>query len=106
MISLNSVSSLDGIAVAFKLLRGSTAVGNTAGSGTMAGFASLYAGGGTGDEYILSGSHNFLDSPSTTSSTTYKLQWRNSSGTSYLNRYHGSVLYQGSSTITAMEIAA
>ena len=28
----------------------------------------------------------FLDSPSTTSSTTYKLQWKTNSGTLYLNR--------------------
>ena len=106
IISLGTISSNEGIAVAFKLLRGSTAVGNTAGSDVYAGFSSFYGGGGTGDEYMLSGSHNFLDSPSTTSSTTYKLQWRNSSGTSYINRYHGSVLYQGSSSITAMEVAA
>ena len=106
IISLGTISSNEGIAVAFKLLRGSTAVGNTAGSDAYAGFSSFYGGGGTGDEHMLSGSHNFLDSPSTTSSTTYILQWRNSSGTSYLNRYHGSVLYQGSSTITAIEVAA
>ena len=105
LISLGSVSSLDGIAVAFKLLRGSTAVGNTADTGTYAGFTSLYAGGGNGDEYKLSGSHNFLDSPSTTSSTTYKLQWRNTSGTTYLNRYYGGN-YEGASSITALEVAA
>ena len=104
LISLGSVSSLDGIAVAFKLLRGSTAVGNSGGTGTYAGFTSLYAGGGTGDEYILSGSHNFLDSPSTTSSTTYKLQWRNTSGTTYLNKYYGGN-YQAASSITALEVA-
>ena len=28
----------------------------------------------------------FLDSPSTTSATTYKLQWKTNSGTLYLNR--------------------
>ena len=106
IISLNTISSNAGIAVAFKLLRDSTAVGNTAGSDAYAGFSSFYGGGSTGDEYMLSGSHNFLDSPSTTSSTTYKVQWKNSSGTSYLNRYHGSATYQASSSITAMEVAA
>ena len=49
----------------------------------------------------------FLDSTSTTSATTYKVQWRNSSGTSYLGQYTGnSTEYNGSSTITVMEVAA
>jgi len=52
----------------------------------------------------------FLDSPSTTSATTYKLQWKTNSGTLYLNR---SVDEGGMgagvnacSTITAMEVGA
>ena len=52
----------------------------------------------------------FLDSPSTTSATTYKLQWKTNSGTLYLNRTVdegglGSGV-NACSTITAMEVGA
>jgi hypothetical protein len=51
---------------------------------------------------------NFLDSPSTTSSTTYKVQWRTRVGTVYLNQRAydaGSPAPTGVSSITVMEIA-
>jgi len=107
LISLGSISSIAGVAVGFKLIRGSTAIGNATSTTSQSGFTNIYGGEATTDRNILSASHNFLDSPSTTSSTTYKLQWRNSSSTSYINRYEGSSdSYNGSSTITAMEVAA
>jgi hypothetical protein len=49
---------------------------------------------------------NFLDSPATTSSTTYKLQWVVPTGTIYLNRRGTDTNFGTSSTITVMEIAA
>jgi hypothetical protein len=56
-----------------------------------------------------SGSVQFLDSPATTSATTYKLQMRTASGTVYLNRSSAdnddSAHPRASSTITLMEIA-
>lgn len=107
LISLGSISSDAGVSVGFRLLRGSTAVGNATNTTLQSGFTNIYGGEASTDKHIMSASHNFLDSPSTTSSTTYKLQWRNSSGTSYLNRYNGSSdSYNGSSTITVMEVAA
>ena len=54
----------------------------------------------TGGSY----SYCFLDSPSTTSATTYKLQGRTNSGTLRINDYY-SGNNQGASTITLMEIA-
>ena len=50
----------------------------------------------------------FLDSPSTTSATTYKLQISqdNTGVPVYINRYHGSDNYHGISTLTLMEVAA
>ena len=52
---------------------------------------------------------NFLDSPATTSSTTYKFQMRNYVGTGYINRTPNDTdaVYtaRSSSTITVMEIA-
>ena len=104
MITLGSISSAAGISVGFRLLRDSTAVGNAADTTLQSGFTNIYDGG---DANLFSASHNFLDSPATTSAITYKLQWRNSSGTTYLNRYSGSSdSYNGSSTITAMEVSA
>ena len=52
----------------------------------------------------------FLDSPSTTSATTYKLQWKTNSATIYLNRTVDEgglgVGVNACSTITAMEVLA
>ena len=53
------------------------------------------------------GNHNFtfLDSPSTTSSTTYKVQVKaNSSGDVHINRRESNEDYASSSSITVMEI--
>jgi len=53
---------------------------------------------------------NFLDSPATTSSTTYKVQMRNYSGTSFVNQTvndtNAPYTARSTSTITVMEIAA
>lgn len=48
---------------------------------------------------------SFLDSPATTSATTYKLQVRTSGGTVYVNQNTGGT-YASTSTITVMEVSA
>lgn len=60
-----------------------------------------------GDKMMQQG-FEFLDSPSTTNSTTYKLQWRtnNASQTSKLNQYYNQTNFHSSSTITLMEVSA
>ena len=90
----------------YRLVRDSTAicVGDAFGSRTQA----------TGDvAYNVSvpniGSAQFLDSPATTSATTYKVQWgAENTSTIYLNRAHGGTdtaeFVSAASTITAMEI--
>ncbi len=53
-------------------------------------------------------SFQFLDSPATTNSITYKMQWAgNTTGYAlYLNRYpHSATSYIGSSSITVMEVS-
>jgi hypothetical protein len=50
-------------------------------------------------------SGNFLDSPSTTSSTTVKAQWRAEGGTISLNRRGDNSTVRSVSTIAVMEIA-
>jgi len=98
-----------------RLLRGSTAISlNTSASGNHT--AATLGVGGDNENFEYKMEHTaseFLDSPATTSATTYKLQVQTTGGpgtnTWYLNRPHDSANYQyvvhGTSTITAMEIA-
>ena len=59
----------------------------------------------TGTTDVDNAAINFLDSPSTTSSTTYKIQMRVDGGTGYLNRHTSNTNYNSVSTITVMEVA-
>jgi hypothetical protein len=61
----------------------------------------------TANSYMYNASLNYLDSPSSTSALTYKLQWLSEAGvgTVYLNRRGNSATPLTASTITAMEIA-
>ena len=87
---------------AYNLVRGSTNISQPATSptftGTMVGYLDL------GDN-ILPVGFNFLDSPATTSATTYKVQMKSNTGTQYINR-RSSADSAFTSTITVMEIAA
>ena len=101
-VALNGISH-NIQSVGFRLLRGSTQVGGASSTATQSGFANVYAD----EEYIMSASHCFLDSPATTSQTTSKLQWRPASGTVYLGQYFADATnYNSASTITAMEVSA
>ena len=62
----------------------------------------------SGDWQTHTVTHNFLDSPNTTSQITYQAKWRQTRGASYLNYSNNSLgLTNDSSraTMTAMEIA-
>lgn len=91
----------------FRLLRGSTVIyQGDADSSRGRGFSTAMEI----DQYSqMSNSGTFLDSPSTTSSTTYKVQVR-SNNTVYINRASTSQddagNYRTASTITLMEIGA
>jgi hypothetical protein len=81
----------------FKLLRGATEIGGT-----------IEAVGSTNSTVNISGlnaGYNYLDSPATTSATTYKTQFnnQNATGTIYVNDFAVSATY---SYITLLEIAA
>ena len=86
-------------ALALKLLRGSTELtlidDSIGGTGTSVAV------------YVGSSSINFLDSPATTSSTAYKVQFASVSNTAaaYFNNYSGTA-NTVTSTMTLMEIAA
>ena len=81
-----------------KLLRGSTAIG---GGATDDAFRMCYSASVYDPAQV---SYQFLDSPSTTSSTTYKLQVKVSGDTYYLNAMAGGTA--SASSITAMEVLA
>ena len=97
------------------LVRGSTQIGGGTAVGNR---PSVSVAGGsnqdeTNDEYVMrNSSFSFLDSPSTTSSTTYKVQIGNThetTSTVYVNRSEtdadATYGHRGSSTITLMEVA-
>ena len=86
----------------YRLLRGSTALGNsTVGSeGTRFGIACGTTNASRGEPV----SFHFLDSPNTTSATTYKVQVNHQNGTYRLNSRSGQ--WDGSSTLTVMEVGA
>lgn len=82
----------------FQLLRDSTGIGNGASGFAMGRFAATNEGGTFGI--------NHLDSPSSTSSLTYKVQGRLGGGSTwYVNRRAADTSLTLSSSITVMEIA-
>ena len=94
----------------FRMLRDSTVINEHGASGNTNGiFASLRTGDSL-NAIPVAGVH--LDSPSTTSATTYKLQVgaEASAGDVYVNRpannYTGSTFYRGVSNLVVMEIGA
>tara|TARA_B100000575_G_scaffold255439_1_gene225227 strand:- start:308 stop:844 length:537 start_codon:yes stop_codon:yes gene_type:complete len=99
--SVNVSNSTTGRNDTMRLLRDSTAIVGTGGTNHNA------------TEYFRLDSQwhirnvngNYLDSPNTTSATTYKLQWAMEGGVGYLNRRGGSADYSTISSITVMEIA-
>ena len=85
---------------AYQIVRGSTAIGLGSGGGT-----SATVGGTINADRGESVAMTFLDSPSTTSATTYKIQVRTPSGTQmFINTRDGNSNYSTISTITVMEI--
>ena len=103
-------SSLGGARTAFQIVRNSTAVGvgDASGSRTTANAAvNPYQPAG-----MVNASFSYLDSPATTSATTYKIQiaFIVNDGTTYINRTvndeSSASRSRTSSTITLMEIAA
>ena len=101
--------------IAFKILRDSTAIGiGTAGTGnqTNASFSTAFGNASTHQFAVKPASWSFLDSPSSTSSLTYKVQWASTylDRTMYVNRPYttadSSYVAITISTITVKEVAA
>ena len=104
-VHLNDTSKSDSSIVGFRILRDSTVVTKNTTSGMGATNEVFNSFGGSGQNRdSSSGNLTFLDSPSSTSELTYKVQLINNSGTGYLNRWGVNNDSSGVSTITAMEI--
>jgi hypothetical protein len=91
-----------------QLLRGATAIAQGDAAG---GRSQTSSQGAPAADYLMTNyALQFLDSPSTTSATTYKIQTRVTAGTGYVNRTvtdtDSGVYPRGISTITVMEIGA
>ena len=101
-VSIGTIDFSVAMYYGFQLVRDTTNIGQ----GTVAGkTASTF--GGTGNAVRgRSESYTFLDSPSSTSATTYKVQVRVESGTCYINYRNNNTALTTSSTITLMEIGA
>jgi hypothetical protein len=115
---VNHLSCETGTIVTVRLVRDNTVIaGHSSGSGIADSTGSFITGGGgdaennsyTGGNHrkISGGAISFLDSPSTTSALTYKVQFATATSTQtvYLNRWALNSDMGSSSSITVMEIA-
>ena len=108
LANVNNVGTTGTSSSGIRLLRGSTVigVGDASSNRTLTSGGSNYGNVGvtiTGDSVM------FLDSPATTSSTTYKIQIQAYASTAYVNRSNTDsndpAYYRSISSITVMEIA-
>ena len=102
----NSIASNN--VIFFRLLRGSTFIEQPSGTSSSGANWNAHAFSYYDHTYQDSTSLEILDSPATTSATTYKIQvaaTNNSSPTITINKFAGTSNYYGISTITAMEVS-
>ena len=101
-------SDMAGYHLIWRLLRGSTAiaVATTSTAAQLTGTGGMHRAATGANAYFFGCSKIFVDSPATTSATTYKCQWsaNDNSATLYLNRRGSGDGAGGISTITAFEL--
>jgi hypothetical protein len=109
-VCLNNLSISDANLVMFNLLRGSTTLTANTSGGVAASNSAWATGGGGGlsnnERKISSGIIDYIDSPSSATQQTYKVQMKVSGGTGTLNRWQLNTDNASVSSITLMEIAA
>ena len=89
----------------FRLLRGSTFINQPSGTSSSGASYNAHAFSYYDAAYQDNTSIELLDSPATTSATTYKIQMGVTGGTACINAFTSSTAnYFGISTITAMEV--
>ena len=101
---LGAVSGGGAHAQLFGFARDSTVIGqSTSSATTLAGFGQYH---GNNVQHFTPMSFQMLDSPNTTSQVTYKVQFKTTGSTTYLNRWASNDSQFGtSSSISVMEIA-
>jgi hypothetical protein len=106
-VSLNQMSCDNANLALFSLRRNSSLLTRNAMGGLATTYDAFAVGGGqSNNRQQNGGSLTYLDSPATTSATTYKVQFGiNSSGTVYLNQWALNTDAGAVSSITLMEIA-
>ena len=101
-------SDMSNYHLVWRLLRGSTAiaVATTSTSAQLTGTGGMHRGASGANAYFFGHSKMFIDSPGTTSATTYKCQWsaNDNGGSLFLNRRGSSTGAGAISTITAFEL--
>ena len=101
-------SDMAGYHLIWRLLRGSTAiaVATTSTAAQLTGTGGMHRAATGANAYFFGCSKIFVDSPATTSATTYKCQWsaNDNGATLYLNRRGSGDGAGGISTITAFEL--
>jgi hypothetical protein len=102
-VNLN-VGFLSADDTSYLLLRGSTAI--SVGTGGTNAVSAYKRGNLIGDTGMDTVDIVFLDSPATTSATTYKMQYFTRVGTAFVNRRGSDTSFITSSSITVQEIAA
>jgi len=107
LVTVNFNIAFDGTAddTSYYLVRNSTNIS----IGDFGDACSLYLRGNSSANQTLAMipcSITFLDSPATTSATTYKLAWKTRVGTIYLNRRGNDNNFVTASSITVQEISA
>ncbi len=103
-IIYNSVASNN--VIFFRMLRGSTFINQPSGTSSSGASYDAHAFSYYDATYQDSTAIELLDSPATTSATTYKIQMGVTGQTGTINKFAGTDNYFGISTITAMEISA
>ncbi len=99
-VSINGCEKANNTAsIRFRLVRNSTDIFS---------FENIIFGGTSSPIAYGNTSTSYLDSPTTTSATTYKVQWNvsNGSGIIYINNYGSGGVGTTNCTLTLMEIAA
>jgi hypothetical protein len=101
-VTLGSYGQSTAATVFLNLVRGSTNIAQP----SVGSSPSSFHGAFSGTNVNQSGGIVFLDSPNTTSATTYKVMMRVDGSTGFINRLSGVADFSTVSTITAYEVAA
>ena len=106
-VNMSMSAGAGGAVILYQMVRGSTAIGiGTTGGANYNVTGAMYSGDASTNQNFIYPSSQLLDSPATTSATTYKIQISSNNGAQavYVNKRSDNYV-SAISTITAMEIA-